>query len=50
MEKRGTQPEPLTVMNLASALDVDPYKAMDVYKDQGLAAAGDWVWDSRKTG
>ncbi len=50
MEKRGTQPEPLTVMNLASALDVDPYKAMAVYKDQGLAAAGDWVWDSRKTG
>jgi hypothetical protein len=50
MEKRGTQPEPLTVMNLATALGADPYTAEKLYWDKGLAAAGDWVWDSRKTG
>jgi hypothetical protein len=50
LEKRGTQPEPLTVMNLASALNVDAYRAMEIYEQDGLAAAGDWVWDSRKTG
>ena len=50
LEKRGRQPEPLTVMNLATALGVDPYDAVKLYRSEGLAAAGDWVWDSRKTG
>jgi hypothetical protein len=50
MEKRGTQPEPLTVMNLATALGADPYRAVELYREKGLAAAGDWAWDSRKTG
>jgi hypothetical protein len=50
LEKRGRQPDLISVMNLASALGVDAYEAQDRYYREGLAAAGDWVWDSRKTG
>jgi hypothetical protein len=50
LAKRGRQPDPISVMNLASALGVDAYEAQALYHREGLAAAGDWVWSSRKTG
>jgi phage replication O-like protein O len=49
LEKRGRQPDPISVMNLASALGVDAYEAQALYHREGLAAAGDWVWQNRKT-
>jgi len=39
-----------SAMNLAAALGVDPEAAQAEYRRGGLAAAGDWVWQNRRSG
>ena len=36
-----------SVMNFAAAVGVDPLAAAGRFKDNGLAAAGDYVWEAR---